>query len=167
MTVTIRRLVAGDGPRLRGIRLRATSDSPTAFGSTVADTEAMPAEEWERRATRSEEGVGSAFFVAEVDGAWVGIAGGFFDPDEDPDAPNLVSMWVDPAHRGNGLSRTLSNEVIDWARERGSLRISTEVTAGNTPARALYESLGFRPTGRTRPLPSFPELTVEHLELTL
>ena len=53
-------------------------------------------------------------------------------------------MYVDPAHRGNGVARALTSHVIEEARGRhfDTLRLGT--LRAMRPAQALYESLGFR-----------------------
>ena len=85
----------------------------------------------------------------------MGLAGGYPE-DEDPEAVHLVSMWVDPAHRRDGLGRRLVEAVVRWARDRGSRVVNLWVTDANDPALALYLACGFRPTGDTQPLPSNP-----------
>jgi ribosomal protein S18 acetylase RimI-like enzyme len=57
-----------------------------------------------------------------------------------------VSMVVvDPAHRRRGLARALLGRALSATRSRGKPYIALDVLAANTPARTLYESLGYRP----------------------
>jgi len=57
-----------------------------------------------------------------------------------------VSMvTVDPAHRRRGCARTLLEQARTMTRSRGKPFIALDVLAANTPARTLYESLGYRP----------------------
>ena len=57
-----------------------------------------------------------------------------------------VSMVVvDPAHRRRGWARTLLDQARSTTRARGKQYIALDVLAANTPARRLYESLGYRP----------------------
>lgn len=57
-----------------------------------------------------------------------------------------VSMVVvDPAHRRRGWARTLLERARATTRARGKPFIALDVLAANTPARTLYESLGYRP----------------------
>jgi ribosomal protein S18 acetylase RimI-like enzyme len=57
-----------------------------------------------------------------------------------------VSMVVvDPAHRRRGLARRLLGRALSATRSRGKPYIALDVLAANTPARTLYESLGYRP----------------------
>lgn len=56
----------------------------------------------------------------------------------------LQHLRVDPDFHGRGVGRQLCQAVIDWARERryGTLFVNT--TTPQTPARGLYQKLGFR-----------------------
>jgi ribosomal protein S18 acetylase RimI-like enzyme len=49
--------------------------------------------------------------------------------------------------RGRGVGRALLNAAMDEARRQGALRISLRVLGHNTPARGLYESVGFAVEG--------------------
>jgi len=46
--VTIERLGAGSGARLKAIRLRALEDAPEAFSSTLDEATTRSMEQWER-----------------------------------------------------------------------------------------------------------------------
>ena len=78
-----------------------------------------------------------------------GIMGTFFD--ERRDACVLISVWVEPSHRGTSLASELHSAVIDWVRERGASQIFLEVWGGNTRAAKFYERLGYVFTGNSRP----------------
>ena len=64
---------------------------------------------------------------AAVDQRWVG----------------LFCVEVSPDRRRTGLAAAVSREALRWAVGRGARRAYLQVTVDNTPARALYESLGF------------------------
>jgi GNAT superfamily N-acetyltransferase len=162
----VRQVRAGEGARFKDIRVRALTESPTAFSTTAAEDEQRPLVVWEERASDSGEGLDRAFFVAEDGDRWVGIAGGIFD-DPGGDVVMLVSMWVDPAYRRQGLARKLTQAVLSWARRRGARGFETWVNVANTRARALYRSLGLQPTGRIMPMPNLPAETEEHLSMAL
>jgi GNAT superfamily N-acetyltransferase len=164
--ITIRRIRPDEGPRLRAIRLEALAESPSAFGSTLAETEARPPAYWERRAADNAAGEGSVMFVAEDPGGWCGLAGAYLD-DNDPSSADLISMWVRPDHRGHGLGRHLVEAVISWARARGLRQVALWVTASNAGAITLYEHCGFRATGESQPLPSDPTVLEQRMVLDL
>lgn len=60
----------------------------------------------------------------------------------------LLSMGVLPAAQHCGMGRALLRHGADALRESGVGCLFLEVDENNTPARALYESLGARAVGR-------------------
>jgi ribosomal protein S18 acetylase RimI-like enzyme len=57
-------------------------------------------------------------------------------------------MWVAGHARGTGVADALVTEVLDDARSRRLARVTLDVAERNGRARAFYERMGFRPTGR-------------------
>lgn len=152
----VHRIQPHEGERLRTVRLRALAGAPEAFGSTLAEALALPAEAWTRRARECADSPRTALFFAEYEGATVGLAGGYFEAG-DP-VPSLISMWVEPPVRGRGGGEALVEAVVAWAREAGAAALQLWVTETNAPAVALYTRLGFTDTGDRQPLPSNPAL---------
>ena len=149
----IARLHAGDGARLRDVRLKALADAPYAFSSSLAHEGALGQEFWEERVTESGIGESGAVFIATEDGRNVGMAGGFLDDPETPVA-TLWGMWVDPHARRGGVGQGLVEAVLVWAREAGAddLRLAVTDCEESQPAAALYRKLGFEDTGEREPL---------------
>jgi GNAT superfamily N-acetyltransferase len=58
------------------------------------------------------------------------------------------AVYVHPDARGSGASAALLRSALDAARARGASRVALWVNGENAHARALYERLGFRETGR-------------------
>lgn len=155
MPARIRRIRTDEGARFRDIRLRALRDTPRAFGSTAAEAEKLPPGYWAQRAWGGAEGRESVILVAEDGDAWVGLVGGFLD--EDGDGAQLISMWVHPAYRSQGLGRDLVLDLIAWAVSHGVGAVRLGVTADNDAAIGLYARCGFVSTGRENPHPSQPD----------
>lgn len=155
--VLVRRVEPGDGALLRGIRLAALQDSPSAFASTYDQEVARTDEEWTARAHVGAGGSERAIFFAESDGETVGLVGGLRDH---PGAGrvDLVSMWVAPTARRHGVAAALVTAVLEWAVATAATDVALWVTELNAPAQALYESMGFVPTGAKQPLPSDPSI---------
>ena len=55
----------------------------------------------------------------------------------------LTAIEVAEDARRRGYAKAVIAALLQWARERGAMRAYLEVLAGNQPAIALYESLGF------------------------
>jgi GNAT superfamily N-acetyltransferase len=150
----IRRIRADEGPLLRVLRLRALTEAPMAFGSTLAREQDYPDDLWRERAVGSSAGCDSATFVAERDGRWVGLATGLALAGD----PQLVGMFVDSSARRLGVGVELVEAVASWARACGAARLKLWVATGNDAAAALYLRCGFRTTGVTQPISHTPTL---------
>ena len=64
------------------------------------------------------------------------------------DEAEILSVAVDPSHRGRGLSRTLLMTHLGHLAGRGVRTIFLEVEENNQPARRLYDRGGFVVVGR-------------------
>jgi GNAT superfamily N-acetyltransferase len=159
-----RRLRPDEATLFKDLRLRALADAPAAFAHTHAEISARPAAYWDEM-TASVTGP-NVMFVAEDDGRPIGMAFGVLRRDR-PEVPHVGGMWVDPGARAGGVGRALTAAVLDWARERGFRRIGLWVTEGNAPAIALYERMGFTPTGRRDRQPVHTDLSIVEMERAL
>jgi GNAT superfamily N-acetyltransferase len=65
--------------------------------------------------------------AAALDGDWLG----------------LHDLAVDPAHRRRGLARATVAALLEWGVQQGASAAWLHVETGNSPARSLYEGLGF------------------------
>ena len=67
----------------------------------------------------------------------------------DSSQAEIKSMRTSSTARGRGVGRALLSHLIELARERGYTRLSLETGTQSyfEPARALYASAGFTPTG--------------------
>lgn len=155
MTVVVRRVRLRDGADLKAVRLNALLDAPSAFGSTYAAEAQLSDDDWNRRAELSAAGDHSVTFLARSDGRPVGIVRAY-RPDESPAGVELASMWTAPEIRRSGVARSLVGAVVEWSSNAVTESISLWVVEFNLPARALYESIGFRSTGELKSLPSDP-----------
>lgn len=54
----------------------------------------------------------------------------------------MKRLFVQPAHRGNGIGKALAQAIIEEARRIGYKRMRLDTAF--EPARSLYRSLGFR-----------------------
>nr|WTA69308.1 GNAT family N-acetyltransferase [Micromonospora sp. NBC_00855] len=140
--IEIRVLTPDDWPTWRELRLAALTEAPAAFGSRLADWQGDGDREqrWRDRLSIP----GSHNLVAVLDGRPVGMSSGV--PTADPLMMDLISMWVHPDARGKGVGDCLVDEVARWAHERGADRLRLSVMPDNTPAKALYERVGFTQT---------------------
>ena len=124
----------------RELRLAALTEAPYAFGSQLADWADAPEDRWRERLSVP----GAYQLIASLDGTPVGMAGGFLA--EEPETAELVSMWIAPAGRGQGVGDALMTAIADWARDAGARVLKLSVVDGNDPAHNLYLRSGFADT---------------------
>lgn len=125
---TIRAMEPGDLPRCAAIE--ATAPDPW--------TEPQLAEELASDFGR--------LFVACRDGQTAGLAVFQLAAGE----ASLNALTVDPAARRQGAGRALLTGALAALRAEGAQSCFLEVRAGNSAARALYESVGFAAAGVRR-----------------
>ncbi len=63
------------------------------------------------------------------------------------DETDMMNIAVSPAFRRQGVAKALIEALVAALQKQGSQRLTLEVRASNTPARQLYESLGFSQVG--------------------
>jgi GNAT superfamily N-acetyltransferase len=142
--LVLRRLAPTDWAAFRSVRLAALRDAPEAFGSTAADAEKLQEVEWRRRLEQR------AVFMAESAGQGVGLVAGIAG--DQPGEGELISMWVAPAWRGQGVGDRLVEAVLVWATGEGFTSVGLWVANGNPRAEQLYARHGFDATGRVQPM---------------
>jgi ribosomal protein S18 acetylase RimI-like enzyme len=57
----------------------------------------------------------------------------------------LGFMYVKPEHRGKGINKVITDELISWAKSKGISEIRLDVYAQNESAIKAYEKAGFEP----------------------
>jgi ribosomal protein S18 acetylase RimI-like enzyme len=149
----------------REVRLDALRGAPRAFWTTHAEAAGRSDDEWRQLVTQPPER--SRTWLALRDGRPAGMVGSFRPPDHPEGECILVGMWVDPAARGLGVGELLVRTVLEAAAEQGLHRVVLEVAHENGPAVALYQRLGFVPTGRTGAMPHDSSITEFEMEYLL
>jgi RimJ/RimL family protein N-acetyltransferase len=89
----------------------------------------------------------AAVFVAETDTGIVGRLS--VARDSHPASAHVadVGIMIAREHRRRGFGRALMRAAESWALEAGVRKLELHVFPHNTPAIALYESLGYRREG--------------------
>lgn len=160
----VRRFRPEEWRELRALRLRALASDPTAFGMTYAEEAAVPDEKWKERAREGAAGARVVRFVAEHEGARVGMAGAWLVPEASPPVAELVAMWVAPEARGAGAARALIEAVDAWAQHAGASTLILWVNAANGRALRVYERAGFARLGPAVPGTRDPSRMFQKME---
>jgi len=140
----------------KAVRLRALQDTPSAFGSTYLTESLFTDEEWNVRARNLDRKRAVGYLAFDKDAYW-GIAVCFLD-EVNPLEAHLVSMWVAPEYRRQGVGKLLVEAIADWASGRGAQTLELMVTSGNHAAIEFYGRIGFSMTGRIEPYPNDPAM---------
>jgi GNAT superfamily N-acetyltransferase len=157
--IEVNRATPDEWPVARAARLQALVAEPECFGVSFLSEETRTSDEWCQRLTWQ------SWFLARhrPDSAVAGLAV-FYPDDLFPDgAPQLGSMWVDPAYRRRGVAGALAAAVEDAARRSGADALGLWVTAGNNQARDAYARLGYALTGATKPAPRDPAVEMHRM----
>lgn len=99
---------------------------------------------WTRAQFAAELAAERSLFLAADNGAVSGYAVAWVVGTE----AQVLSLAVHPACARKGAGRALLSALLEGARARGCSAATLEVSERNAPARRLYETEGFRETGR-------------------
>ena len=146
---------------LRTLRLRSLEADPRAFGSTHARELEFTDERWSASLAQL------AWFAALERDVPVGLVSGVPADDEERPLPHLIALWVAPETRNHGVGELLVAAVCAWAGQTKAGSLVLDVAEDNDGARRLFERLGFRPTGASRPLESDCSRKCLELQLSL
>jgi ribosomal protein S18 acetylase RimI-like enzyme len=145
----VRALGPDEWELLRDLRLRSLTESPDAFGSTLAREQSFDEEDWRRRLQ------GPVVVVEDPEPV---ALGGTFEQDG---VLHVWGMWTHPSHRGGGHARRVLDALLDNA-ERAILHVNLN----NPGARRVYERYGFVGTGELEPLRPGSDQLIELMSLT-
>ncbi len=155
LRVHVRRVDSTEWPTVRAVRLRALQDSPDAFSSSYEEEVHRPDDWWAEAMTRL------VWFVAQEEEAVVGVVAGMPLGDH----PEVISLWVDPRHRGVGVSDALLAAVRAWAEAHGAVGLCLAVAENNHVARLFYERAGFVASAPGKDLRNRPEVCTTEMRL--
>jgi len=165
----VRRIRLHEWAEVRDLRIRATGDPDAALAFLTNHDEelARPDSFWRERTAGGSLGENAAQFVAVTSGRWVGTATVLLRALGDTDhlgraltAPraDIVGVYIDPGHRGQGLLGELLDAASAWAGAGGHDVLTLDVHRDNMRAQRAYARLGFTPTGITFESSIGPEL---------
>lgn len=99
--LVVKRAEETDWERVKAVRLAALAESPSAFGSTLAEEREYVEADWRERCRDP------ATFLAFRDGAPIGIAAGVNGTN--PDERKLIAMWGSIPRIGEQVPRPRSS----------------------------------------------------------
>jgi ribosomal protein S18 acetylase RimI-like enzyme len=146
--MTIRPLTINDVLAYRDLRLKALQTNPASYLATLKTEQTKPLESfaWEIRSAVSPPV--SGYYGLYLDQILIGYAQ--LDQVSLPKQRHiayLYNLYVDPAHRGQGLATKLVNHLTKLAKEQQIERLFISCNRQNTPAQKFYQHLGFKQFG--------------------
>lgn len=84
---------------------------------------------------------GSHFWVAEADGAIVGMIG---VQQLDAGVGEIRRLRVDPDYRRRGIGSALLQKALEFCRDQGLLKVTLDTFIEREPALKLFEKFNFR-----------------------
>ena len=145
--------------------MRALTDSPNAFRSTLDDERRHPDDWWADLVGDTVDHPRGGLWVAEAGEETLGMLFGRLSLDSR--MLSIGAMWVAPHGRRNGAGGGLLAAATEWARSAGAVQAELWVTEDNSAAESLYRAAGFHPTADTQPLRPGSPLTVIRLTAEL
>jgi len=146
MEVEIIKLTPENWENFKTIRLRALKTDPTAFGSSYEQEIDRPEEVWRQKLATSWA------YAAIVKNQFVGMARILFELGEHVQhVASIVSLFIDPAHRRQGIGEKIMKKIIsDLRNQKIITKIILSVNTDQKPAVKLFEKVGFKTIGIAR-----------------
>jgi len=140
--IDVRTVRVDDWPLWRSLRLQALAEAPYAFSSTLAQWQGEGDAEMRWRARLSTVPLNVLVYLngkpAGMVSATTANRAGTIE---------LISMWVAPFARGQGVGDSLIAAVIEWARGQRAPKVALAVVENNDYAVALYRRHQFVDAG--------------------
>ena len=154
--IEVRQIRDHEWERLRSIRLEALVDTPSAFATTFAEAEVYSDSLWQERAIAGAAGRDQITVLAVSGERTVGLTVALGRPGPDLAVVPIVSVFVSPSERRQGVAVRLLDVAEEWARNHGASRTSLWVEEQNAPARSAYASTGYIGTLDRQQMPASP-----------
>lgn len=135
----ITKLSSDEWQKYRDLRLEALQTDPHAFGSSYAQECESPGTQWRARIDN--------LWFALLDDCIVGMIGLLQDSGPGAHRGQVISLWVKPAYRGQGIGKKLGQHMQAFVTAQGLRKLYLHVTSTQEGAIKLYKACGFTHVG--------------------
>lgn len=144
--ISIITLAPSDWQKYKAIRLEVLQNDPTAFATTYQEDAQLTDSKWQERLGSNKT---SYMLFAEHAGNIIGMVGAiFYEGSCIKHKATIVSMYVSPAYRGQGIGKKLMIAMMEHLNMMPNIvHVQLAVNTENIPAIKLYESVGFKKIG--------------------
>jgi GNAT superfamily N-acetyltransferase len=139
MNFSIRPIGPGEWKSFRDMRLKALQMHPGFYAGTYEEALKRPPEEWKDLLSLEDKGVFGLFASERL----IGITGAL-RAQNNPDECVFVMSFIEPNHRGLGLSKLLYEARIEWARAKRFRKCIASHRSDNIPSRQAMRAHGFQ-----------------------
>ncbi len=141
--ITITSIMPDEWTKYKNLRLRALKEEPQAYGSSYAENSTKPEEFWKQRLLDAIQEKTQWLVFAKSDNHLVGMVGAFAE--KEPDVAHIISVYVVPEARGNGISKDLMRDLLNRIKRNSWIKkIIVDVNPQQHAALNLYKNLGFK-----------------------
>jgi GNAT superfamily N-acetyltransferase len=138
---TLQHLFPPQCEEYKSIRLIALITNPEMFGSNYAKESVYTKDDWTSLLENELRGM----FALYHDKSLVGLSGVAIRK-ENPTTAIFIASFIEPAHRGKGLSKLFYEARIEWARQKQCKLITVSHRFGNKTSEAAIKRFGFKYT---------------------
>lgn len=158
--VLITRVAEDDWEIVRDVRLRAVRENPEVFRASLARENRFVESHWRMRLRTS-----PTWIAVDDTGTGRGIVQMLQEPGSPLDDRHVISLWVAPESRRQGIGWALLDAVRQAAAADGARTVSLWLVDNNHAAGDLYVRAGYTRTGERQARDG--TLTEERYLLTL
>lgn len=133
----------------KDIRLKSLQNEPQAYLSSYARSSTELDEKWRERLELAQEGKRQWLSFVKAGEEIVGMAGAWIT-EEESETAEIISVYLAQKYRGQGIGKRLMEHLISTIKQNSDIkRLTLEVNSTQPSAVKLYESCGFRVTGKS------------------
>jgi len=143
----VERLTEDDWETFKAIRLQSLQEGPPRLAAALDREWGFKESHWRMRLR------GAPWLVAYAGRRVVGLVSVISEPGAPAEERHLMGCWVSVERADPGTDEALVRAAEDLARSEGAQLVTVWIAVDDAEERALYERLGYAPSGVRMPMP--------------